>query len=364
MVALGDLMTALGSPHRDCRQDGARIDPAVPASYLFNSGIAGIEDADAILLVGTNPRWEAAMVNARIRKRWLKGGLKVGVVGPNHDLTYSTTYIGAGPDSLEALARGEHSFAQRLTAAERPMVIIGMGALARADGAAVLGRVRALAEATGMVREGWNGFNVLHTAAARVGGVLAGFVPGQGGRDTAGILAGARDGSIKLIWNLGADEIDGAAFGDAFVIYQGHHGDRGAHRADVILPGAAYTEKNGTYVNTEGRVQLAKMAAFPPGDAKEDWKIVRALSERVGKTLPYDNLRDVRRRMVEIEPAFAAIDARIEADWARFGAADLPADPAPFVSPVETFYMTDPISRASETMAKCVTEIEQRAAAQ
>ena len=364
MVALGDLMTALGSPHRDCRQDGARIDPAVPASYLFNSGIAGIEDADAILLVGTNPRWEAAMVNARIRKRWLKGGLKVGVVGPNHDLTYSTTYIGAGPDSLEALARGEHSFAQRLTAAERPMVIVGMGALARADGAAVLGRVRALAEATGMIREGWNGFNVLHTAAARVGGVLAGFVPGQGGRDTAGILAGTRDGSIKLIWNLGADEIDGAAFGDAFVIYQGHHGDRGAHRADVILPGAAYTEKNGTYVNTEGRVQLAKMAAFPPGDAKEDWKIVRALSERVGKTLPYDNLRDIRRRMVEIEPAFAAIDARIEADWARFGAADLPADPAPFVSPVETFYMTDPISRASETMAKCVTEIEQRAAAQ
>lgn len=173
MVALGDLMTALGSPHRDCRQDGAAVDPTNPTSYLFNTGIAGIEEADAILLVGTNPRWEATMVNARIRKRWLTGGLKVGVIGPNHDLTYPTTYIGAGPDSLGALARGEHSFAQVLTAAERPMVIVGMGALARADGAAVLGRVRGLAETFGMVHEGWNGFNVLHTAAARVGGLMA-----------------------------------------------------------------------------------------------------------------------------------------------------------------------------------------------
>lgn len=364
MVALKDLMAGLGSTNIDCRQDGAPLDAANPVSYLFNSGIAGIDQADAILLVGTNPRWEATMINARIRKRWLQGGLQVGVVGPSHDLTYRTIYIGAGPDSLASVASGQHPFAQALQTASNPMVIVGMGALARPDGQAVLSQVRTLAEQFGAIRDGWNGFNVLHTAAARVGGLLAGFVPGQGGRDTASILAGAQDGTIDIVWNLGADELDGGSFGQAFVIYQGHHGDRGAHRADVILPGSAYTEKNGTYVNTEGRVQLAKMASFPPGDAKEDWKIIRALSEQIGKTLPYDNLRDMRRRMVEVNPVFADVDQRIEASWGPFGDSFSAMDLHPFVSPVDTFYMTDPISRASETMAKCITEIDQRAAAQ
>ena len=357
LLSVRELMTALGSPHIDCRQDGAAVDPAVRASYLFNTTIQGIEDADAILIVGANPRWEAAMVNARIRKRWLNGRLGVGVIGPRIDLTYPVEYLGAGPQTLVEVADGSHSFAKALAGAERPMIIVGMGALARPDGAAVLGLARKVAESTGMVKDGWNGFNVLHTAAARVGGLDIGFVPGEGGRDTAGIVAGAGSGEIKLVWLLGADEIDTSRLGDAFVIYQGHHGDRGAHRADVILPGAAYTEKNGTYVNTEGRVQLGRMAVFPPGDAREDWKIVRALSQAVGHTLPFDSLRDVRARMIEVNPLFAGIDQIAPAEWAEFGTPDGAVDPAPFTPPLDNFYMTDPITRASGTMARCLEEI-------
>jgi len=203
-----------------------------------------------------------------------------------------------------------------------------------------------------MTRDNWNGFNVLHRAAARVAGLDLGFVPGTNGRDTDGILTGATAGEIEVVFLLGADEIDMARLGDAFVIYQGHHGDAGAHRADVILPGAAYTEKNGTYTNTEGRVQLGRLAASPPGDAREDWTILRALSEVMGKTLPYDNLTEVRQRLIEANPVFAAIDRLTPAAWEPFGQAGK-ADAAPFRAPVENYYMTDPISRASETMAAC-----------
>jgi NADH-quinone oxidoreductase subunit G len=357
MMALKDMMTALGSPHIDCRQDGAPLDPALRAGYIFNSGIAGIESADAILIVGANPRWEAALVNARIRKRWLTGGLKVGVIGPQVDLTYRTEYLGAGPQTLDEVANGSHSFSQVLEAADQPMIIVGMGAIARPDGAQVLGRAARIAERTGMVGESWNGFNVLHTAAARVGGLDLGFVPADGGRDVAGILAGAEQGDIDLVWLLGADEIDTTRLGNAFIVYQGHHGDRGAHRADVILPGSAYTEKNGTYVNTEGRVQQARMAVFPPGEAREDWKILRAFSEAAGHKLPYDTLADIRRRLVRANNLFAEIDALQPAAWGTIGAVDGAMDPGPFESPVGNFYMTDPITRASATMAKCVEEI-------
>ncbi len=362
MLALKDLMTALGSSNLDCRQDGAKLDPTVRASYLFNTTIAGIEQADAILIIGANPRWEAPLVNARIHKRWLKGGLKVGVIGPQADLTYRTEYLGAGPETLAELASGRLAFAEVLRGAKNPMLIVGMGALTRADGAAVLAQARALAVDFGMVREDWNGFNVLHTAAARVGGLDLGFVPGEGGRDVSGILDGASRGEIKLVWLLGADEIDTSRLGDAFVVYQGHHGDRGAHRADVILPGAAYTEKNGIYVNTEGRVQQGRMAVFPPGDAREDWKIIRAASEHVGHKLPYDSLREVRARLVEVNPVFGTIDTVERAAWGEFGTAGK-LDAAPFVSPVQNFYMTDPISRSSVTMARCVDEIVNRSKA-
>ncbi len=356
MLALKELMAGRGAASLDCRQDGAQLDPSVRAGYLFNTTIAGIEQADAVLIIGSNPRWEAAMVNARIRKRWLMGGLKIGVVGPQVDLGYRTEYLGAGPQTLEEIASGSHAFAKTLKDAERPMLILGQGALAREDGAAVLAAARRLAETCGMVSEGWNGFNVLHTAAARVGGLDLGFVPGAGGRDVAGILDGARSGAVKLVWLLGADEIDTDRLGDAFVVYQGHHGDRGAHRADVILPGAAYSEKSGTYVNTEGRVQRSRLAVFPPGNAREDWKILRAFSARLGEPLPYDTLDALRRHLARVAPVFAAIDVPGQAEWTAFGQSGS-MGAAPFLSPVDNFYMTNAICRASETMAACVEQI-------
>jgi NADH-quinone oxidoreductase subunit G len=356
MVALKDLMAAFGSPNIDCRQDGAKLPAGPRGAYLFNSGIAGIEQADVILLVGTNPRSEAAIVNARIRKRWLKNGLTVGVVGPDVDLTYRTRHLGAGPDTLAAIADGSDGFAEVLRNAKAPLLIVGQGALTREDGAQVLAACRRIAETYGLVRDGWNGFNVLHTAAARVGGLDLGFLPGPGGRDVAGILDGASKGEIDFVWLLAADEIDTGRLGQAFVVYQGHHGDRGAHRADVVLPGAAYTEKNATYVNTEGRVQQARMAVFPPGEAREDWKILRAASEAAGRKLPYDSLREVRQRLIAVNPVFGAVDTQAAGEWGAFGADGAMAS-APFVSAVENFYMTDPITRASETMAQCVNEI-------
>jgi len=353
-AALKDLMTGLGSPHLDSRQDGARLDGSTRAAYLFNTTIAGIEKADACLLIGTNPRWEAPIINARLRKRWLRGGFAVGVVGPRHDHTYGTEYLGAGPQTLKEIAEGTHPFCETLRNAKRPMLIIGQGALARDDGAHVLGTARRIAQGFGMIAidEDWNGFNVLHTAAGRVGALDLGFLPGDGGYDVAAILDGATGGAIDIVYLLGADEIDVARLGSAFVIYQGHHGDAAAHRADVILPGAAYSEKSATYVNTEGRVQRTARAVFPPGDAREDWTIIRALSDALGQTLPYDDLNAVRRRMAAINPVFYGLNGVEAAKWADFGQAGEMTD-APFRSPIENFYMTDPISRASLTMAEC-----------
>ncbi len=352
MCALKDLMSALGSPNLDCRQDGARLDASCRAGYLFNTTIAGIEEADACLLVGTNPRWEAPLINARLRKRYLRGGFKLGSVGPEADLTYRVERLGAGPKTLAEIGAGKHPFAKVLRKAERPMIVLGMGALARPDGAAVLAAARQIAEKFGMVRDDWNGFNVLHTAAARVAGLDLGLVPGAGGKDVAAILDAAGSGEIALVYLLGADEIDMERLGDAFVVYQGHHGDAGAQRADVVLPGAAYTEKNALYVNTEGRVQQTRLAVFPPGEAREDWKVVRALSTVLGKPLPYKSLREVRARIAKIAPHLGRIDALTPAEWGAFGAAGK-TDPAPFASPIADFYMTDPISRASRTMAEC-----------
>ncbi|KAF0138773.1 MAG: nuoG [Rhodospirillaceae bacterium] len=359
MIALKDLLvTGLGVVNLDCRQDGAALDSRVPAAYRFNTTIAGLDEADALLLIGTNPRREAAVVNARIRKRWLTGRLKVATIGEKADLTYPAAFLGHGPEAVKAVAEGRHPFHAVLKAAERPMLIVGQGALARSDGPATLGLAHRLAEATGMVQEGWNGFNVLHTAAARVGGLMLGFMPGEEGRAVAAILEGASKGEIGFVYLLGADEIDMAALGKAFVVYQGHHGDAGAQRADVILPGAAYTEKNALYVNTEGRVQGTRLAVFPPGEAREDWKIIRALSDVVGKPLPYDSLAGVRARLAAVDPAFAAIDqAPAAAPWGTFGSSTAAVTEAPFMSPVTNFYMTDPISRASRIMAECVESL-------
>jgi NADH-quinone oxidoreductase subunit G len=363
MIALKDLMTALGSPNIDCRQDGAKIDGGPRGSYIFNAGVRGIDRADAILLVGSNPRWESPVLNARIRQRYLHGHCAIGSVGPSADLTYPVERLGSGPASLRDLVEGKGSFAEKLKAAKNPLIIVGMGALAREDGAAVLALARDLADKLNAVRDDWNGFAVLHTTAARVGGLDLGLVPGQGGRDVSGILAGCEKREVEAVYLLAADEIDTTKLGKAFVIYQGHHGDAGAHRADVILPGAAYTEKPGTYVNTEGRVQLARRAGFPPGEAREDWAVLRALSERLGKTLPYDTLDQVRARLVAVNKTFAALDQQAAGTWGAFGKAGAVSD-APFVSPITNFYMTCPISRASKTMAECIASRQQLLAAE
>ncbi len=356
MAALKDLLSALGSGNMDCRQDSAALDPSCRASYLFNTTVAGIENADACLVIGSNPRIENPVLNARIRKRYLMGGFSIGVVGgvdgPQSNLTYKYSYLGAGAETLKELADGKGGFAKVLKKAERPMLVIGTGALMRSDGMAVLMLAREIADRYGMVSETWNGFNVLHTAASRVGGLDIGFVPTKGGRDTAGILSAASNGDVDTVYLLGADEIDTAQLGSAFVIYQGHHGDNGAHRADVILPGAAYTEKSGTYVNLEGRVQTTTGAVFAPGDAREDWTIIRALSDALGATLAYDSLIQLRQRMADANPVFATRGVTQKATWGNFGTAGT-VESGAFRTPVENFYMTDPISRASETMAAC-----------
>jgi len=352
MVAAKDLLASLGSTNIDVRQDGAKLDATSRVSYLFNSGLAGIEQADAVLLIGSNPRKEAPVLNSRLRKRWAAGALKAAAIGPKADLLFKHEWLGEGPSVLAEIASGKHPFFEVLKSAKNPALIIGQGALAREDGAAVLALAAKLAEATGMIKDGWNGFNVLHTAASRVGGLEVGFVPGSNGKDLAGILAGAAKGDIPVVFLLGADEIDVKSLGNAFVVYVGSHGDAGAHRADVVLPGAAYTEKSATWVNTEGRVQRSHLAVFPPGEAKEDWKIIRALSDAVGKPLPYDTPKQIRDRLVAVNAVFAAIGELKPAAWGSFGTEGALAD-KPFAEAIENFYMTDPISRASKTMAEC-----------
>jgi NADH-quinone oxidoreductase subunit G len=345
MIAVKDLMNSLGADWVSGMIGGLRVDASERAGYIFNSTIAGIEQADAILLVGTNPRWEATLVNTRIRKAWLAKRTKVGVIGENVDLTYPTHYIGAGAESLSTLVAGNHSFANTLKNAKNPMIILGAGALMREDGEAVQAAARDVAVTFNMVKEGWNGFNVLHTHAAQVAALDLGLTTVKSADDKK---------AMDVFYLLNEDS---AVVKDlpknAFVIYQGHHGDAGAARADVILPGAAYTEKDGLYVNTEGRVQMAKKAVTAPGEAREDWKILRALSGLVGKPLPYDNLFQLRQRLSKQYPHFAQIDAIVPAEWTSFGkAGNLNA--APFVSTVQNFYQTNVISRASLTMAKCV----------
>jgi NADH-quinone oxidoreductase subunit G len=360
--ALKDLMIALGAASIDCRQDGAKIGHGSRQGYLFNTTIAGIEHADALLLIGTNPRWEAPIVNARIRKTWLRGDLKIMRIGARADLTYQVQDLDNNPADLTDMAAGKHSAFDALKNAKHPMLIVGQGALARADGAAILAAAAQIARNSGMIgpagEGGWNGFNVLHTAAGRVGALDIGFLPQKGGRDTVAILDAATRGDIDFVYLLGADELDTKKLGKAFVVYQGTHGDAGAHRADVILPGAAYTEQNATYVNTEGRVQQAKRATFPPGDAREDWTILRALSDVLGKRLPYDDMATLRKAMLADAPHLANLDtapANPGADpaiWTNIGASGTIAKTA-FEPAIKDFYLTNPIARASHVMAEC-----------
>jgi len=316
MKALKDLMDSLGVKNIDCRQDGSSIGGGNRQDYLFKTTIAGIEDADAILIIGSNPRLEAPLVNTRIRKAWISGNTEIGLIGAAADLTYDYEHTGTKPGDIAKIAKGGKGFAKAFMAAKKPVVIIGADVFTREDAPQILNAVSALAKKSALISEGWNGFNILHKAASRVAGLDLGFLPGEGGLATADMMAGARSGAIKTVYLLGADEMDMSALKDAFVIYQGSHGDAGAHVADIILPAAAYTEKDGLYTNMEGRVQMGSRAVPPKGDAKEDWAIIRALSGHMGRALPYDSLSALRESLFADHPVFAGIGYAPGADGA------------------------------------------------
>jgi NADH-quinone oxidoreductase subunit G len=342
VLALKDLMAAYGSNNLDCRDDFAAVDASRPDYFRFNTTIAGIEEADALLIVGSDVRREAPVLNARIRKRWTAGKFPVAYVGPRGlDLTYPAQHLGDTPAAMQA-------FAETLKAAQKPMIILGRGALQRADGAAVLAAAWQLAADVGALTPEWHGFNLLHLFGGQVGALELGFVQGKP-------LADMLDGGVDALWLLNADGFEPSRIAaDTFVIYQGHHGDAMAARADVILPGAAYTEKDATWVNTEGRAQRGRLAIFPPGEAKEDWRIIRAYSEGVGKTLPYDDTNAIRARLAQASPVFARVG-----DVVRAGCENTAGPPgggateAPFVLPIAVYHQADVISRASDTMAEC-----------
>jgi len=358
MYALKDLLTRLAVTNIDCRQDGAKLVPALGrASYTFSAGIEGIEQADAILIVGSNPRLEAAVLNARILKRTKQGGARVALIGEQVPLTYPYEYLGAGPETLASVADGSHAFASVLAAAKRPLVIAGSGLYTRADGAALMALAGRVAQTalTG-ADAGWQPFNVLQTAASRVAGLDLGFVPASGGLDTAGMVSASAKGALDVLYLLGADEIALDRLGaGTFVVYQGSHGDAGAHRADIVLPGAAYTEKQATYVNTEGRAQMTARAAMPPGQAKDDWAIIRALSAHAGQTLPYDDVGALRAQMYKAAPQLMRLGVlALDPGSGIATLAGLTGEVlvAPFRSTVTDYYLTNPVARASSVMAE------------
>jgi NADH-quinone oxidoreductase subunit G len=347
MKAALDLFRALGSANTDCRQDGSALGYGPRESWLFNSGLQGIENADAVLIVGSNPRTEAPLLNTRLRKTWLAGTAEIGLIGEQANLTYDYSWLGAGSKTLAKLPKAA---VDALSKAERPAIIVGAGAVSGDNGPAVLNALGALAKKVGVVTESWNGFNVLHSAASRVAGLDMGFVPGEGGKTAAQMVA---KGGLDVLFLLGADEID-LSKSKAFRVYLGSHGDRGAHGADVILPGAAYTEKSGLYANTEGRVQMAERVVFPKGQAKEDWAVLRALSALVGQTLPYDTLDALRAQLMADHPTFGRIDylpAPKAFDVGSLGRKGDLGDVA-FTSSVRDPYLNNPITRASVTMAE------------
>ncbi|KAL0572091.1 ndufs1 NADH-ubiquinone oxidoreductase subunit [Marasmius crinis-equi] len=359
LVVLKDLVNRLGSDNLALDQTGGTSAPVhgvdIRSNYLFNSTIPGVEQADVILLVGTNPRHEAAVLNSRIRKSWLNSPLEVGLIGERADTTYGYDYLGADGKALSEFITGNGEFAKKFKAAKKPLIIVGSALTEHPDGAAMyntLSRFVELNKKTLLTPE-WNGFSVLQRAASRPAAYDIGFVPSKKASTT----------KPKFIYLLNADEVDPRTIPqDAFVVYQGHHGDIGAQLADVVLPGAAYTEKSTTWVNTEGRSQLGRAAVPPPGSSREDWKIVRALSEIVGAPLPYDDVLSVRDRLWEISPSSVRYDTteKTSSEVALLGmntlakrTAGAKISGALLQRPISNFYMTDPISRASVTMAHC-----------
>ncbi len=339
MFAAKALAGALGSSLLEGRQGGLDYDCSSLAAVNFNSGFAGIETADVVLIVGSNLRWEAPLVNVRIRKA-VKQGAKVFIVGPEWETTYPVTFLG---NDLAVLDKLPKDAADALKAAQRPALILGGAGF----GKGALGACLALADKYKLVRDGWNGFNGLHMAAARMGGLMLGYAQKGGIAD----LVAAKP---KLLIALGADEVDYTKFSDSIVVYIGHHGDKGAHAADIILPASAFTEKAGTYVNTEGRVQFAEQAVFAPGDAREDWTILRAMADALGVSVGFDSFEDLRAAMIAAVPALGVEGL---ADYGALPKGKAGAKGAIEAYPIKDFYLTNPIARASETMQRCSAEL-------
>ena len=348
MYALKLLLKSLGSSAVDCRQDGSVSSSGTGrSSYIFNPTIAGIEDADALLIIGSNPRFEAAVMNARIRKRERQGNFPIGLIGDKLDLRYPYTYLGAGSDTLSQLLDGKNEFFEVLKKAEKPLILVGQAALVGQNGEAILKAISKLCDEVGALSDTWNGLGILQTAASRVGGLDIGFSSNLGADDIVK--------SSEVLFLLGADEIN-LDQRKGFVIYIGSHGDNGAQNADVILPASAYTEKSGIYVNTEGRVQMTARAAFAPGEAKDDWAIIRALSEVLEHKLPFDSLADLRKNLFENYPHMANINAIKAADYKeveKLGSRPVKLGKQAFSSLIKDFYLTNPIARASAVMAEC-----------
>ncbi|OAL55582.1 NADH-quinone oxidoreductase [Pyrenochaeta sp. DS3sAY3a] len=356
LVAMKDLANKLGSDNLALDQPGGSEPIAhgidVRSNYAFNSKIYGVEEADAILLIGTNPRHEAAVLNARIRKQWLRSDLEIGLVGEDFESTFEYEKLGGSATDLKSALAGE--FGKKLQSAKRPMIIVGSAVTEHSDAKSIYEQVGAFVEknkANFQTAE-WNGYNILQRTASRTGAFEVGFtVPSPEVAQT----------KPKFVWLLGADEVNESELPkDAFIVYQGHHGDRGAQLADIVLPGAAYTEKSVTYVNTEGRVQMTRAAVGLPGASREDWKIIRAASEYFGAELPYDDVEALRDRMEEISPALRRYDLVEPASLPSLSKVQLvdqnkgsQASGSPLKKPIENFYFTDSISRNSPTMARC-----------
>ncbi|MFK7866038.1 MAG: NADH-quinone oxidoreductase subunit NuoG, partial [Alphaproteobacteria bacterium] len=370
--AMKGLMDGMKVPNLDCRIDQGFLPNHGSkdfnrAHYLFNSSVDGIDQMDALLIVGSNIRHEAAVLNARIRKRFLTGQLKIAYIGAETQMTYDADHLGNDPRVLNDVLAGKHGFSKILKGAKNPAIIVGQGALAREDGAAIYGTALKIAAQYNMIRDDWVGFNVLAHHAGRNGGLDVGFLPKVTSKGRAKNFAEMREaskaGKLDVIYLLGVDVPAVADFENSFVIYQGHHGDLGAHHADVILPGAAYSEKDATYVNLEGRVQQTKQAVVPPGEARADWQIIRALSDHLEVLLDFDDLLQLRAKLYKKHKWMAGLNKSPTINAANM--LNLLEDDAlkqaalsgqGFVYPIENFYMTDVIGRASETMAKCTAE--------
>lgn len=356
IMALKDLMTNLGSPNIDCSQEGIKYDTNHRSNYLFNTSIAGIERSDCCILIGANPRYEASLVNARIRKRWNKGNYEIFSIGDTGNLTYPVNYLGNEIKILKEIASGTHEICTKLENCKNPMLIIGNGVLIRKDSMALLHLCSEIASKYHFIQDDWNGVNILHTSASRVGALDLGFVPQKNGMNSSEMLNSIESGKLKALYLLGADEIDTSKLNDLFVIYQGHHGDKSAHIADVILPGAAYTEKDATYVNLEGRLQKTKKAVQTVGESKEDCLILLLIAQTLELDLGYKTKAELLEKMIKVSQNFATYDKVSKEEWHGIGTkGDLTNQP---IEPIVfNYYLTDQICRASKTMAKCVTEI-------